>query len=285
MTWHETALLLDCDGESLVGVLAVPATATPSPEIGVVIVVGGPQYRAGSHRQFTELARRLAAAGFATLRFDLRGMGDSTGPAVGFEDCSNDIAAAIDALLRLRPGLRQVVLWGLCDGASAALLYLDASADAHVAGLCLLNPWVRSPQGLARTRVKHYYWERLAQRSFWTKLMRGGVALGALRELAVNVMLAGSASVGAGARASFQDRMARAWQRFDGACLLILSGNDHTAKEFADHVRSNPAWRGALARPRVQRCDLPTADHTFSEPADAQAVEAHTIAWLRSLPR
>lgn len=284
MSWQETALLLDCEDETLVGVLADPAPPTPAQAIGVVIVVGGPQYRAGSHRQFTDLARSLAAAGFATLRFDLRGMGDSTGSAVGFEDCSADIGAAIDALLRLRPGLSEVVLWGLCDGASAALLYLDERADARVAGLCLLNPWVRSSAGLARTRVKHYYWERLTQHSFWTKLLRGGVAFGALRDLAANVKLAGMAADAEAApgRASFQRRMARAWQRFGGASLLILSGNDHTAKEFIDHVRSDAAWRGALALPRVQRCDLASADHTFSAPADAQEVEARTIEWLRS---
>ena len=284
MNWHETPLLLECEGECLVGVLSAPAPPTATQSAGVVIVVGGPQYRAGSHRQFTDLARRLAAAGFATLRFDLRGMGDSTGSVVGFEDCSADIAAAIDALLRLRPGLREVVLWGLCDGASAALLYLDERADARVVGLCLLNPWVRSPVGLARTRVQHYYWERLTQRSFWAKLLRGGVAFNAVRELAANVKLAGAATVGADTpgRVSFQDRMARAWLRFDGALLLILSGNDHTAKEFIDHVRSSAAWRGALVRPRVQRCDLSTADHTFSEPADAQAVEERTIEWMRS---
>jgi alpha/beta superfamily hydrolase len=45
----------------------------------VLVIVGGPQYRAGSHRQFTLLARSLAEQGFAVLRFDYRGMGDSTG--------------------------------------------------------------------------------------------------------------------------------------------------------------------------------------------------------------
>ena len=39
----------------------------------MVIVVGGPQYRAGSHRQFTLLARHIAAAGYPVLRFDARG--------------------------------------------------------------------------------------------------------------------------------------------------------------------------------------------------------------------
>ena len=74
----EQALTFDCDGERLVGVVAVPERPVP---VGVLIVVGGPQYRAGSHRQFVHLARRLAGAGIAAMRFDYRGMGDASGDA------------------------------------------------------------------------------------------------------------------------------------------------------------------------------------------------------------
>jgi len=72
----EEALVFDCGGSSLIGVLSGAALAA---ERGVLIVVGGPQYRAGSHRQFTLLARHLAERGVPTLRFDYRGMGDSDG--------------------------------------------------------------------------------------------------------------------------------------------------------------------------------------------------------------
>lgn len=58
----ESTLSFDCQGERLVGILAEPVTGEPA-EVGVVIVVGGPQYRAGSHRQFTLLARHFAAHG------------------------------------------------------------------------------------------------------------------------------------------------------------------------------------------------------------------------------
>ena len=48
-------------------------------------MVGGPQYRVGSHRQFTLMARAFAAAGYPVLRFDYRGIGDSEGESRGFE--------------------------------------------------------------------------------------------------------------------------------------------------------------------------------------------------------
>ena len=79
MNGTEQALSVECRGESLLGVLHLPITPR---DLGVIVVVGGPQYRAGSHRQFVLLARALADAGHAVLRLDVRGMGDSTGAGV-----------------------------------------------------------------------------------------------------------------------------------------------------------------------------------------------------------
>ena len=107
----EEAISFACGGDTLVGI--VSTSSAPS-NLGVVIIVGGPQYRVGSHRQFVSLARTLAAAGFPALRFDYRGMGDSGGDRRSFEDIEDDIRAAIDTLLASQPGLASVALWGLC---------------------------------------------------------------------------------------------------------------------------------------------------------------------------
>ena len=129
----ERVLLFTCQGLSLPGILHPGA---PGASRGVLVVVGGPQYRVGSHRQFVLLARDLAAAGVPVLRFDCRGMGDAEGEFPGFEDLDADLAAAIDAFFTQVPSLREVVIWGLCDAASAALFY--AGSDARVRGLVLL---------------------------------------------------------------------------------------------------------------------------------------------------
>jgi exosortase A-associated hydrolase 1 len=281
LAYAEAAVAFPCAGEVLHGVLAQPAAPRASAAVGVLIVVGGPQYRIGSHRQFVLLARQLAAHGHAVLRFDVRGMGESSGAQRGFEALNDDIAAGIGMLMQV-DGVERVALWGLCDGASASLLYLDATADPRVAGVALLNPWARSPESLARTHVKHYYRERLMQPAFWGKLLRGGVGLPALRELGANALRALRRGPG-GAALSFQQRMARAWGRFDGDILVLLSEQDWTAREFQEHLQQSADWQDARQHPRLRWEGIAGADHTFAVQEARLRVEALTVQWLQKM--
>ena len=281
---NERAISFDCAGNSMVGIVHAPDARS---DLGVVVVVGGPQYRVGSHRQFVHLARALAAAGHSVMRFDVRGMGDSDGAPRGFEHIDADIDAAIDALLLHAPGVRRVTLWGLCDGASAALLYMNSTRDARVAGVCAVNPWVRSDTGLARTQVKHYYARRVLTGEFWAKLLRGGVGLAALRELLRKLTLVVKPPDATGHDGdTFADRMARGCKALaPGGLLIVLSENDLTAKEFADHAARSPIWLVALQATAAKRLHVSGADHTFSTPNARADVEAATACWLASLCR
>jgi exosortase A-associated hydrolase 1 len=277
MNYREEAIPILCEDEIMLGVLASPATPANT---GVVVIVGGPQYRAGSHRQFVLLSRALAQAGYCVLRFDYRGMGDSSGEQRNFESVSADIAAAIDQLQQRAPTIEHIALWGLCDGAAAALLYCNATSDPRVSGLCLLNPWVRSEASLAKTQVKHYYTQRLRQKEFWVKLLSGKVALGALSGFIQKLRQSSRASNPLTAHQPFQQRMAEAWHRFPGHILLVLSGDDYTAKEFVEYAQSNAAWKNYLAHPQLTRRDIPGVDHTFSSAASRQQLERITQEWI-----
>ena len=272
--------LTTCAGERLFGIVS-PAAAPAG--IGVLIVVGGPQYRVGSHRQFTLLARALAAAGIPALRFDHRGMGDSDGDMRSFDTLDDDIERAIDAFVKAVPSLRGVVIWGLCDAASAAMMY--AHRDPRVRGLVLLNPWVRDTQSQAVTQIKHYYARRLVDGAFWRKLLRGEVQMlnsvtGLLRTS--RSAIATTKPAATASNAPFQDRMLAGWRAFTGPSLLVLSGNDLTAREFVEYAQTRPQWQKALANPRVRREDFAEADHTFSTRAWRDRVAALTIDWIRS---
>lgn len=274
----EHGLTFEVAGDVAVGILH-EAAGTPR-TTGVVLVVGGPQYRVGSHRQFVTLARRLAAAGFPVMRFDYRGIGDSAGVPHTFEDIDDDIRAAAD-LLVARARVARIVIWGLCDAASAAMMY--APNDDRVAGLVLANPWVHSPQGEARVRLKTYYLGRLANRAFWRKLVRGQVdwrdSLGSLRRYLEQAFK----RRGDGDEPRhFIVRMLEGWSRFDGESLLILSGDDLTAEEFRRLCSSSRRWQEVRAREAVACCELAEANHTFSSAEWRGAVEEATLAWLAS---
>lgn len=276
----DRAVMFECDGARLIGIVSEPVGSPKA--VGVVIVVGGPQYRVGSHRQFTLLARHLAEQGVAAFRFDYRGMGDSEGATRTFEDVDADIRCAVDAFQRSCPQVRAVVLWGLCDGASAALMY--APSDPRVRGLVLANPWVRSEQSHGAATVKHYYGGRLRSAAFWRKLATGQVnVLEAVRGVAISALKALRKPANAVDRATYQDRMLAGWQRTARPTLLLLSGNDMTAQEFVDLARQDARWAGCLAMNGVQRKELVEADHTFSTAHWRHDVEMSVVEWMGHL--
>ena len=272
----DIALRFSCEGDALYGIASVPAAPASR---GVVIVVGGPQYRAGSHRQFTLLARALAAQGIATLRFDVRGMGDSEGLVRPFDDIGADLHAAIDAFMAAAPAVRDVVLWGLCDGASAASLY--AHRDPRVTGLALLNPWVRTEAGVAAATIRHYYRARLFDKAFWQKLASGKFDAGAAVRSAFGLARSALATPPANA-AALPDQVYHGLHAFHGKLLVMLSGADLTAQEFADASAATDAWRKLMAQPRVTRHVLDGADHTCSRRDWHDQVAAWTADWLRA---
>ncbi len=282
MNFEERPLVFDCGGNRLLGVVACP----PAPcELAVVIVVGGPQYRVGSHRQFVQLSRYLAAEGFPVMRFDYTGMGDGEGDKKAFDEIDSDIRSAIDALKREMPSVTAVALWGLCDGASAAAIYLRR--DPRVAGAVLVNPWVRNNAIQARTQLKHYYAKRLLESAFWKKLLARRVAIGSsLRDFAASVTRATSSALAPDhddLQGSFRHRMEQGLHGYRGRVLLMLSGFDLVAREFADYTAQDPLWREILGCVGVERMDLVEADHTFSRSDWKRAAEEATLAWLQKL--
>ncbi len=291
---RERPILFRCTGQTAVGILHL---CQEPAKRGVLIVVGGPQYRVGSHRQFVLLARHLAQSGYPVFRFDHVGIGDSPGDSEGFEHIHTDIAAAVDTFMEQMPGLEEIVIWGLCDAASAALFY--AYTDQRIAGLVLANPWVRTEAGIAESYLKRYYLSRVASADFWRKLIRGELhVVRALRSFAAMLRNAvagrlrrigqapGAEPYGDGCKPlpnlTLPERMLTGMERFQGRTLFILSGEDLTAGEFVDCVNRSAGWKNVFGQAAVKQCQIDEADHTFSRRAWRDTVSRWTEEWLGS---
>ncbi|MES2298289.1 MAG: hydrolase 1, exosortase A system-associated [Pseudomonadota bacterium] len=265
MTVRQLAVRFDCEACALIGIIHMPERPRAR---GVLMLTGGPQYRVGSHRQFVLLARELAAAGTPVMRFDHRGMGDSAGAPRRFQELDADIHTAVGEFIRQAPALREVVIWGLCDAASAGALY--AHRDRRVCGLILLNPWVRTEQGAARATLRHYYLARMRDGQFWRKLMTGKVALGAT----ISSLGQQARQAARGSSDSLAQRVFDSLGAFVGPILIILSGADLTAREFSSHLVKSEL--------DCTRVDIAHATHTFSRREWRDQVARACIDWIVS---
>jgi exosortase A-associated hydrolase 1 len=285
MKYTESAITFSCHEACLYGILSLPELAASR---GVLIVVGGPQYRAGSHRQFTLLARSLAAQGTPVVRFDYRGMGDSEGTTRTFDAVNDDIQSAIDCFFQKVPDMKELVIFGLCDAASAAAFY--AHQDRRVSGLVLLNPWVRTEAGIAKAYLKHYYLSRLFDVSLWSKVRSGKFSI---KETLQSFLKLTASALSMKKRkhpntpgsslepASLPDRMYYGLDNFQGRVLLILSGNDLTAKEFSGLVKTSKKWGILMKSDRITSQFLQGADHTFSRRVWREQVSSWIVSWLK----
>jgi pimeloyl-ACP methyl ester carboxylesterase len=119
-------------GHTLHGILHLPNDPATTRSTGLLWLSAGQKVRQGAWRMNVAVARRLAAAGIPTLRFDYRGIGDSEGEArhgemvmdlYGFIQSGGFRGDAIAAgqFLTAETGVRSLVLGGLCGGAITGL--------------------------------------------------------------------------------------------------------------------------------------------------------------------
>lgn len=279
--YREKGVVFDCGNNRLVGIAAIPEITA---EVGVLILVGGPQYRVGSHRLFTCLARSLAEAGIASMRFDYTGMGDSEGERREFEEIEEDILAATEAFFKTTPEISRIVLWGLCDAASSAMMF--AHRYPKVTGMILLNPWVHSGEYSPEVKMAQYYRPLLSNTGKWRLLSsRKAKVIPALGELARNTLaLVQKRSFGSNSthsKPSFVCNMLDGLQRFQHGILIVLSEDDLTAREFSSMVIHDKDWKEATSKHDIILKKILAADHTLSKKTCMEEVSQMTVEWVR----
>jgi dienelactone hydrolase len=174
-----------CGGLRLYGVLELPG---PQPSGGVVLVHGWSGCRIGPHRILVDTARALARCGFAALRFDLQGRGESEGDPLKTDlDGMIDNTLAAADLMRERIG-REVplMLIGMCSGGNVALAAAAVRNDIDAVVTWSTYPFQeqhKSAQDISRTG--HFAWVYLRKAfrpATWRKLFRGAVDFGMVRK-------------------------------------------------------------------------------------------------------
>jgi hypothetical protein len=118
-TFVETPVDVDA-ASGLFGVLTRPQESPR--DTGFIFINAGLLHRVGPFRLYVDIARRLAQSGFASIRLDLSGKGDSdalSGVSLAESNIAN-ISAAYGKL-KQETGVTKFSLGGLCSGADDAL--------------------------------------------------------------------------------------------------------------------------------------------------------------------
>lgn len=135
----ERPMLIPAPLGALRGIFTPPAPAAAP--AGLCVVMPG-RLRWLPLRGQVRTARALAAQGFACLRFDYHGYGESEGVGVRIDrgtPCGEDVVAAIRYLRRAH-GQRAFVLWGRCFDSLSSLAAFAHEAEAIVGLLYVAAP-------------------------------------------------------------------------------------------------------------------------------------------------
>lgn len=259
-----------CAGETLVGTIDMADATT-----GLLIVTGGNELRSGPFGSHAELANNISTTGFPVLRFDRRGVGDSSGANATFADSREDIAAALLAFRAQVPKLKRVVAFGNCDAASALMLAGGQGCDA----LVLANPWTFEPEPepepdvpapepeMPPAAIRAHYLRRLTDLSAWKRLLSGKIEVGKL-----------AGSIAAAVKSdpppsTLAQQIAAGLDRFEGSATILIAEHDRTAQAFLTH------WDKADGR--LRKC--PGAGHSFVEPQARIWLQGQILAALRGV--
>ena len=291
--WRESAAQFGPDGR-LVGVYCAPADG-PREAKAVVFLNSGGVYHIGWARMFVDMARTLAAAGVASLRMDLTGVGDSLSPdgadraPLYDQSLTHDVSAAIDWLET--QGVGDVALFGVCSGAYQA--FHAALEDKRVRKVALVNQhcFVYGPTyamqiaAWRRTKAADIAMKRASAESgdeapeapgarallfrLAKKLAKSGLAQATDATFAIRRRLPGLNPV----ERWFDELASRGAE-----VLLVYSENDPGLAELERHLGAKS--RDASPRPGVRTKMIAAADHEMTPRNARQALGAAIDAFV-----
>ena len=241
----------------------------------VVLLNNGADYHIGASRMHVALARHWARNGYAVLRMDLDGLGDSGvrpgGPVneVYPPAAIEDVRAAID-FMRQRYAASDLTVGGLCSGAYHALG--AAAAGLPMNRILMINPEAFSWREGAPPRAEEVIVggalsARAASAAHWKKLVSGQVnPLRAVTVLSGRLALILSSYLRAALRTLHINLRSDAEQQFEqitrrGVQVTIVFARGEPGIELLQ-LQAGPTLRRLRERCRVHV--IGGGDHTFS---------------------
>ncbi|HSF86848.1 MAG TPA: alpha/beta fold hydrolase [Acidimicrobiia bacterium] len=257
---------------NLLGVLTAPAAPHPGSP-AVILLNAGLLHRVGPNRLHVDVARRLAEAGFTSLRFDMSGVGDSELPGDGglldIERSRQDVIEAMDMLAAHR-SIDRFVVMGLCTGAFNA--FRAALIDDRIVGCALLDGY---SYPTLRSNLQHYG-SRFVQLDRWKRF------------LAHRLGRAGEATTGVGGDVIVFENEVVTKDRFERELrsllarhtelLLIYTGlgplSYYYERQIFDAFPDLDLEQSATVH------FYPEADHTFTLPGNRLRLIEHISTWM-----
>lgn len=234
----EEAVFIELEHER---VFAVFSAAAAPVRRGIVLCHPLGEEKLWAHRALVNLARRLTASGFAVVRFDCRGEGDSDRR---FEETDlstrvQDLEAAAGALRARVPSLRTLAAIGLRFGANLAAI--GSARSAVFDGLVLWDP-ISDGRAYANSLIQANLAAQLAAHH---RIVQGRDRLLERMEMGEPLNVEGYQLT----KRLFDDicsiRLADDLSGFDGRVLVLQPGQQTAAPrpEFADLVAAKPDRR------------------------------------------
>jgi pimeloyl-ACP methyl ester carboxylesterase len=269
------------------GILTEPSPSERNPDApAVVFLNSGLLHRVGACRLHVRLARMVAPAGFASLRFDFSGVGDSEPrkDALAFEQFGVlEVQEAMDYLESAKIA-RSFVLVGLCSGADMA--FETARVDERVEAIGQLDayayPTLRS--------YLHRYAPSLLRASAWRNVLTGKTLVGPF----VRRLLRGRSATDAAESVSedvVQSPYARDFPPRETVSAGLKTLVDRGVRLFnffsSSYYHYRDQYRDCFGEvefgDRLRLEFIPGADHVISMPADQRYVLGAISDWIGSL--
>ncbi|HEX9997619.1 MAG TPA: alpha/beta fold hydrolase [Abditibacterium sp.] len=263
-------------GENLVGVWHLPDGA---PRAAIVMLHGWSGTRCGPHQMLTRAARRLAAQGFAVLRFDFAGRGDSDGDTIlaTLATMQKDAKSAQN-WVRTQTNA-PLLLLGLCSGCEIVV----AAANSEIAGVILWSAPVfaalPAESGVAQKRGKNLqkYARKLFSLATYRKLWRGEIDTKSVSKAIQGGGGAASKNLESEAPGQlppgFRAASLAKWQQFAAPRLQIYGGADPILEDAL-------AWYQNHSNTPAEVAIIAGANHSFYGLGWEREVIDRTLLWL-----